>query len=107
MSLPDLSIDSTPPRVIDHVARVRVDGIRLDQYLHGVFAEFSRSGVQRVIDAGGVEVNGRVAKASYKVRHGDLIRITPPAPTHGAPAAEDIPLEVLYQDEFLAVVNKP
>jgi 23S rRNA pseudouridine1911/1915/1917 synthase len=94
-------------RVVEHVARLRVDGVRLDQYLVSVFPDFSRSVVQRVIDAGGVVVNGRVAKASYKVRHGDVIRVTPPEPTHPAPVAEDIPLDVLYQDEHLAVVNKP
>jgi 23S rRNA pseudouridine1911/1915/1917 synthase len=94
-------------RVVEHVARLKVDGVRLDQYLTGVFADFSRSVVRRVIDAGGVEVNGKTAKASYKVRHGDRILIRPPEPAHPSPVAEDIPLEVLYEDEFLAVVNKP
>jgi 23S rRNA pseudouridine1911/1915/1917 synthase len=89
------------------VARLRVDGQRLDQYLVSVFPDFSRSVVQRVIEAGGVTVNGRAVKASYKVRHGDQIRIVPPEPTHPEPVAEDIPLEILYEDEFLAVVNKP
>src|SRR5207248_9521364 len=43
----------------------------------------------------------------YKVRHGDRIHIRPPEATHPAPVPEDIPLEVLYQDDYLAVVNKP
>jgi 23S rRNA pseudouridine1911/1915/1917 synthase len=94
-------------RLVEHVARLKVDGVRLDQYLAGVFADFSRSVVRRVIDAGGVEVNGKPAKASYKVRHGDRILIRPPEPTRPAPIAEDIPLEILYEDESLAVVNKP
>jgi 23S rRNA pseudouridine1911/1915/1917 synthase len=81
--------------------------MRLDQYLSNMFGEFSRSSVRRVIDAGGVSVNGKPAKASYKVRHGDEILIRPPEPTRPGPAAEDIPLEVLYQDEHLAVINKP
>ena len=41
------------------------------------------------------------------MRHGDVIRILPPEPTHPPPVAEDIPLDILYEDEFLAVVNKP
>jgi 23S rRNA pseudouridine1911/1915/1917 synthase len=94
-------------RTIEHVARLKVDGARLDQYLVSVFPEVTRSIVQRVIDAGGVEVNGRIAKASYKVRHGDLIRVTPPDPPRPETPAEDIPLEVLYEDEVMAVVNKP
>jgi 23S rRNA pseudouridine1911/1915/1917 synthase len=94
-------------RVVEHVANCKKDGTRLDQYLAGAFADFSRSVVQRVIDAGGVLVNGKPVKASYKVRHGDVIRIRPPEPTHPAPVPEDIPLEVLYEDDYLAVVNKP
>jgi 23S rRNA pseudouridine1911/1915/1917 synthase len=95
------------PDLIEHRARLKVDGMRLDQYLSNMFGEFSRSSVRRVIDAGGVSVNGKPAKASYKVRHGDEILIRPPEPTRPGPAAEDIPLEVLYQDEHLAVINKP
>jgi 23S rRNA pseudouridine1911/1915/1917 synthase len=95
------------PSVIEHVARLKIDGMRLDQYLAGCLGEISRSTIQRVIEGGGVTVNGRVAKASYKVRHGDVILITPPEPERPAPHAEEIPLDVLYEDEFLAVVNKP
>jgi 23S rRNA pseudouridine1911/1915/1917 synthase len=63
--------------------------------------------VQRVIDAGGVTVNGKPAKASYKVRHGDVIHVRPPEPPRPGPAAEDIPLEILFEDEYLAIINKP
>jgi 23S rRNA pseudouridine1911/1915/1917 synthase len=97
----------TEPRPIEHVARLKIDGMRLDLYLAGCLAEVSRSTIQRVIEGGGVTVNGRTAKASYKVRHGDLIVITPPEPERPAPHAQDIPLDVLFEDEFLAVVNKP
>ena len=81
--------------------------MRLDQYLVMVFPELSRSALQKVIDAGAVQVNGQPAKASYKVRQDDHIRIWPPEPTHDIPIPEDIPLEVLYEDEYLAAVNKP
>jgi 23S rRNA pseudouridine1911/1915/1917 synthase len=98
-----------PPenRVVEHVAKCRLDDQRLDQYLAATFADYSRSVVRRVIDAGGVTVNGKAVKASYKVRHGDLIRIVPPEPAHPQPLPEDIPLEVLYEDEFLVAINKP
>ncbi len=94
-------------RAVEFDARVRLDDQRLDQFLAGLFPDYSRSVVRRVIDAGGVTVNGKPAKASYRVRHGDHIRIVPPEPTHPEPVAEDIPLEVLYEDEFLAAINKP
>jgi 23S rRNA pseudouridine1911/1915/1917 synthase len=93
-------------RVVELVAKCR-DNLRLDQYLVGMFSDYSRSVVQRVIDAGGVQVNGKLAKASYRVRHGDRVRIEKPEPPHPLPIAEDIPLDILYEDEFLAAVNKP
>ncbi len=101
------SISSSVPQVIDLIAKRKVEDTRLDQYLVGMFPDYSRSVVRKAIDAGAVLVNGKPTKASYKVRNGDQIRINLPAPTHDLPVPEDIPLEVLYQDEFLALVNKP
>jgi 23S rRNA pseudouridine1911/1915/1917 synthase len=92
---------------IDLIAKRKVQGQRLDQYLVGMFPDLSRSMIQKVIDAGGVLVNGAPGKASYKVRQGDHIRIWPPEPTHDLPVPENIPLDILYEDEFLAVINKP
>jgi 23S rRNA pseudouridine1911/1915/1917 synthase len=97
---------SADDRVVELNAKCR-EHLRLDQYLVTMFSDFSRSVVQRVIDAGGVHVNGKLAKASYRVRHGDHIRIEKPEPTHPTPLPEDIPLHVLYEDEFLAAINKP
>jgi 23S rRNA pseudouridine1911/1915/1917 synthase len=95
------------PRVIELTAKCRLDDQRLDQYLASALPDISRSVVRRVIDTGGVAVNGKPAKASYRVRHGDLIRVTPPPATHPDPVPENIPLEILFEDEYLAVVNKP
>src|SRR5262249_34998950 len=69
--------------------------------------DFSRSVIQKVIEAGGVTVNGHVVKSSYKVRRDDRVRVQLPEPTHELPVPEDIPLHVLYEDDFLALVNKP
>ncbi len=98
---------TTTSRAIDLTAKRKVEGLRLDQYLVSMFSDLSRSVIQKVIDAGGVIVNGVPAKASYKVRFGDHIRIWPPEPTHDLPVPENIPLDILYEDEFLAVINKP
>ncbi len=103
-------METTPTsesRVVELVAKCRLDGMRLDQYLVGVLPDLSRSVVRRVIEAAGVTVNGKPAKASYRVRHGDQIRVVPPQPTHPDPIPEDIPLDILYEDDYLAVVNKP
>jgi 23S rRNA pseudouridine1911/1915/1917 synthase len=93
--------------VIELIAGRKVEGMRIDAYLASLFTEHSRSVIQKVIEAGGVQVNGRTAKASYKVRHDDRVRIELPPPAHDLPVAEDIPLEVLYEDEHLALINKP
>jgi 23S rRNA pseudouridine1911/1915/1917 synthase len=101
---------STPTlgsKPLDLVARLKVEGLRLDQYLVSLFPDYSRSVFQKVIDAAAVTVNGEPTKASYKVRNGDQIRLWLPEPSHEIPVPEDIPLEVLYEDEFLALINKP
>jgi 23S rRNA pseudouridine1911/1915/1917 synthase len=96
----------TNERLVEWTANCR-EAPRLDQYLVAAFSEFSRSVVQRLIDAGGVLVNDKPTKASYRVRQGDRIRIEKPQPAHPIPVAEDIPLDILYEDEYLAAVNKP
>ena len=93
---------------LDLLVMVKSEGMRLDQYvlLH-LGANFSRSEVQRAIEAGGVTVNGRAGKPSYKVRKNDKLHVEMPEPTHDIPVPENIPIDILYQDQWLAVVNKP
>lgn len=83
-------------------------GLRLDQYLAQAIPEISRSRVQLLIEGGQVQVNGTPAKGKHKVTPGETIVITGsprPAPLHAT--AQDIPLDLVYEDEFLAIVNKP
>jgi 23S rRNA pseudouridine1911/1915/1917 synthase len=104
---PSPPIRSVDPQIIELTAKHKVEGLRLDQYLAGMFPDHSRSVIQKVIEADGVQVNGKPGKASYRIRYGDQVRITLPPPMHDLPVPEDIPLDVLYEDEFLALVNKP
>ena len=84
----------------------RTDGRRIDAYLASRFTDYSRSVIQRIIDAEAVQVNGRPVKASYKVRSGDVVRVWLPELPDTNPTPEDIPIEVVYEDEALTVVNK-
>src|SRR4051812_33588458 len=94
-------------RVLDFTVQQKLAGSRLDQFLTVHCPDYSRSLIQKGIEAGLVTVNDAPSKASFKVRIGDRVRISLPDSVHGAPTPEDIPLESLYEDEFLAVVNKP
>jgi 23S rRNA pseudouridine1911/1915/1917 synthase len=85
-------------------------GERLDSYLAKLARFGSRSQVQRLIEAGRVEQNGKTVKAGTVLREGDLLRIAPAMQSESAtsgPAPEDIPLDVLYEDGELLVIAKP
>jgi 23S rRNA pseudouridine1911/1915/1917 synthase len=82
---------------------------RLDRYLAALGTWGSRAQVQRLIEHGHVRLDGQPAKAGALLRRGQTIAVEPPAPA-ALPAgveAEEIPLDVLYEDECLLVINKP
>jgi 23S rRNA pseudouridine1911/1915/1917 synthase len=79
---------------------------RLDQVV-GVIDGLTRSMARRLIEAGMVTVDGLPQKPSFKLRGGEAIAVTIPPPLPTGVAAEDIPLEILYEDRDLVVVNKP
>lgn len=81
--------------------------MRLDVFLAQRMPEISRAQIQRWIEEGLVELNGRPAKPNARLRAGDGVYVEPPSPPLATPQPEDIPIQVLYEDEHLAVVNKP
>jgi len=76
---------------------------RLDKYLHARFSNLSRSFIQNAIKQGAVKVNGKIAKQSLKLSPGDIIDFTPPEPPSKDILPEDIPLDIIYEDEELIV----
>ncbi len=82
-------------------------GARLDAYLAAHVKDWSRARIKRLIEDGDVIVSGRTAKPSYKLRAHDEIEVELTAPTTSNFAPEDIPVEVIYEDDDLAVINKP
>jgi len=87
--------------------RGRVAGRRIDQYLAAALPDFSRTFIQKLIREARVLVNDRQVKPSYQVRRGDRVSIQVELPEGPAVAAEDIPLDILYEDEALIAINKP
>jgi 23S rRNA pseudouridine1911/1915/1917 synthase len=80
---------------------------RLDRYMVDRVPFLSRTQIQRLIDEEAITVNGRLPKSSTKLRKGDRIVATLPPPPSGAIQPEDIPLDVLFEDDSVIVVNKP
>lgn len=94
-------------RSVDLVVQQKTAGLRLDHYLASLFPDFSRSLLKKAIDADCVLINDAPTKPSFKIRIGDRVKIWLPEPPRPDPAPENIPLEILYEDEYLALVNKP
>lgn len=83
-------------------------GSRLDKFLTAKFCgKFSRSFIQKLIKENGVLVNGAPAKSHHKICGGESIKIFIPKPVQSSIKAEAIPLDIIYEDEDLAVINKP
>ena len=82
-------------------------GERLDRYLARELPDLSRSALQRLIESGGVRVRGESLPKSYRLRGGEDISVEPELPRETAVLPENIPLDVVYEDADLLVVNKP
>lgn len=82
-------------------------GLRIDRYLAEKNADLSRSYIQKLLKNQEISVNGIQVKANYKVQQEDQILLTVPELTEPDILPEDIPLDILYEDEDLMVVNKP
>lgn len=84
------------------------EGDRLDRFLANEIADYSRSQIQRLIETGHVTHSRyQQAKANSDIREGDVIGVALPAPVATAAQAEDLPIEILYDDVDIVVVNKP
>ncbi len=83
------------------------NGERLDAFLSRRGDNLSRSAAQKLIEAGAVRLNGKVPKKNDRLNLGDTVEYTIPEPKEVDIAPKDIPLEIVYEDEDVAVINKP
>ena len=102
MSTDELSVAPVELIVADTNA-----GDRLDAFLARNFPHFSRAHLCRVIQAGGVRVDGQRTKAAFRLRAGQHVTLTLPEIPCDVPQPENIPLEILFEDEALIAINKP
>ncbi len=82
-------------------------GSRLDRFLSARAPDLSRTRLQSLIEAGRVAVDGRMLKASHRLRVGETVTVEVPPPVELSLVPEPIPLDVVYEDPALLVVNKP
>ena len=83
------------------------EGKRLDVYLSAYLEGYSRSYVQKLIEQGAVLVDGRLRKPSFRLEGEELIQLTLPEPEALGVEPEDIPLDIVFEDDCLMVINKP
>lgn len=86
---------------------VESDSKRIDAYLSEKLEDTSRVAIQRLVTNGKVLVNGKTVKASYKVQAGDKIEVEEEVPVEISLKAQEIPLDIIYEDKDIIVVNKP
>lgn len=82
-------------------------GIRIDKYLSDNMENISRSYLQKLLKDKSITVNNKAIKANYKVQEGDMVSVFVPEPEEPNILPEEIPLDILYEDDSLMVVNKP
>ena len=92
--------------------RMEVDGgqvpVRIDKYMSEHIPHSSRNRIQKAADAGFIQVNGQPVKSNYKVRPGDVVTLMLDRPHYDTTIEpEDIPLDIVYEDDQLMVINKP
>lgn len=100
-------INENGSREISFEASLENGDCRIDKVVTDWFSELSRSYIQKMIKSESVLVNGKIIKSNYRVKEGDLIRCIIPACAEPEIVPEDIPIDILYEDEELLVVNKP
>ncbi|MBR7134667.1 MAG: RluA family pseudouridine synthase, partial [Bacteroidaceae bacterium] len=103
-----VDVAAGPMRSVTIVADKGQSPVRIDKFLIDHMANTSRNKIQQAADAGSIAVNGKVVKSNYKVKPGDTIVITYNTPEYdNTIVPENIPLDIVYEDDELMVVNKP
>ena len=98
--------DLTAGSEVELTVESRAHGWRLDHYLSRLFGNYSRAQLQRAIESGGVQLNGLKTKPSRRLRVNDRIRVKLPEAEESHFKPENIPIDVLYEDDHMVVVNK-
>lgn len=91
----------------EYIVSQEEKGKRLDAYIPSVDLDITRTSAQRLIEDGNILVNGKNVKVSYKIQENDKISVEIPEPKQIELKAQNIPIEIVYEDSDIIVVNKP
>ncbi len=91
----------------EHTLVCEESSIRIDKFVSDNISDLSRSSAVNLIEKGSITVNGKAVNKNYKLKSGDSVCVCIPDPVEYEAKAENIPLDIVYEDEYLLVVNKP
>ncbi|WP_024856627.1 RluA family pseudouridine synthase [Ruminococcus albus] len=95
------------PDRLEFTAGTENIGERIDKTLSELLTEMSRSALQKLVSEGCVLVNGKAVSKNYKIKNGDIVTVDIPEPEELKAEPQDIPIDIVYEDDSLLVVNKP
>ena len=95
------------PDRLEFTAGTENIGERIDKTLSELLTEMSRSALQKLVSEGCVLVNGKSVSKNYKMKNGDIVTVDIPEPEELKAEPQDIPIDIVYEDDSLLVVNKP
>ena len=98
--------DDQEDKQIDIAVPAELGGQRVDVFLTSQLPDLTRTHIQKLIAYGSVTINGKLLKANYKVEPGDTLNLIMPEPVQGEVIPENLPLDILYEDEAMIIVNK-
>ena len=90
-----------------YIIEEQQEGLRIDLFLAGILSQISRSKIQSIIKNGNCKVNNNIVKPSYSLKEGDIVLFEDNLETSLKILPEEIPLEIVWEDENMAVINKP
>ena len=93
--------------ILNYIIENENQEVRVDKFLSDTIEDMSRSSVASIIEDGGLLVNDKLQNKKYKLKIGDKVQFTVPDPVEYTVEAEEIPLDIVYEDEDVAVVYKP
>lgn len=106
IDLPE-QLDLLEQETLDFVVDIEHDGIRIDKYLSQIQSDLSRNYLQKLIDENRINMDDKPIKSNTKVKTDSLIRISLPELKEAEIVAEDLPLDVIYEDGDFIIINKP